>query len=139
MIERGHHGEMLPGHARTLAMNAWSNHDEDAGLLDRNAIWRENSSIGLGSLDWEREQRRARDRQVMADMVAGWTTPGNISRRRYGDVAQAYLAWVHALCGQLDDVLSSISPMCRHNVNSQLATPRGCPAEPFRASTPKRS
>lgn len=111
MIERGHHGEMLPReHARTLAMNAWSNHDFPtvAGFwTERDLAWREQLSIGTDSLPWEREQR-GRDRRAIAEMTDLNHTPDQLSA---ADMAalQAYLAQGPSLAFavQLDDVLMS--------------------------------
>jgi len=111
MIERGHHGEMLPREtARTLAMNAWSNHDFPtvAGFwAERDLAWREQLNIGLGSLPSEREQR-ARDRHMMADM-AGFTETPDLLTTGHMAALQAYLAAGPSLAFavQLDDLLLS--------------------------------
>lgn len=111
MIERGHHGELLPRDAaRSLAMNAWSNHDFPtvAGFwTERDLAWRETLEIGVASLPWEREQR-ARDRHDMATLAGLEPTPGRLSP---ADMAalQAYLAAGPSLAFavQLDDLLLS--------------------------------
>lgn len=111
MIERGHHGEMLPrDNARPLAMNAWSNHDFPtlAGFwTERDLAWREQLNIGVSSLPWEREQR-ARDRQAMADMAGLNGTPDQLNAADMATL-QAYLAGGPSLAFavQLDDLLLS--------------------------------
>lgn len=111
MIERGHHGELLPREtARTLAMNAWSNHDFPtvAGFwTERDLAWREQLAIGVESLPWEREQR-ARDRLHMAEMVGLEHTPDSLSPTDMATL-QAYLAAGPSLAFavQLDDLLLS--------------------------------
>lgn len=111
MIERGHHGEMLPREtARHLAMNAWSNHDFptiNGFWTERDLAWREQLDIGLHSLPWDREQR-ARDRDAMAEMVGLPSTPPRLSPNDMA-VLQAYLAAGPSLAfaAQLDDLLLS--------------------------------
>lgn len=111
MIERGHHGEMLPREsARRLAMNAWSNHDFPtvAGFwTERDLAWREQLNIGTNSLPWEREQR-ARDRQAMAEMTRLPDTPEHLNATDMAAL-QAYLAAGPSLAFavQVDDLLLS--------------------------------
>ena len=111
MIERGHHGELLPREAaRRLAMNAWSNHDFPtvAGFwTERDLAWREQLGIGLGSLPHEREQR-AQDRRDMASLAGLPDVPDTLSAEDMAAL-QAYLAGGASLaCAvQLDDLLLS--------------------------------
>ncbi|MGJ8560487.1 MAG: glycogen debranching protein GlgX [Litorimonas sp.] len=111
MIERGHHGEMLPReNTRTLAMNAWSNHDFPtvSGFWnERDLVWREQLNIGVDSLAWEREQR-ACDRQAMADMIGLADTLPTLTAAHMSAL-QAYLAAGPSLAFavQMDDLLLS--------------------------------
>ena len=81
LIERGHHGELLPPDAaRALSVTAWTNHDfptVQGFWTGEDLRWRERLGIGANSLPFEREQR-ARDREALARMAGLDSVPSEL-------------------------------------------------------------